>query len=353
MLSTFDAMVNFEPQPLKNGGFRNKLNSRRKREFMPEEKKDASYWEKRRKNNEAAKRSREKRRFNDLVLESKLLALNEENASLRTELLTLKMRYGLISSSAYAQETQILQGCMQKYFARQRAIEMDPHFLELDTPFLRDGCCHDHMRYPSGRLSVDSIDSTSQHVRGSSVHRKCNSPTSVGVQKQHPIEVSADESTIHNTSLNQLIYSRYPHSFHEKYPYYRPSHTSSNATEVDNKISKRESEDDAEDEQQVPKMHPFSPINGCRFERSTTPKSNSSALPHKLRIKAKAMIAKEEKDDAEFDLEMSWKDEPRLVNTRSASLTEIRDIDVSLCGGICRGKTAFKPVTSLLICHSV
>uniref|UniRef100_A0A670Y0G0 BZIP domain-containing protein n=1 Tax=Pseudonaja textilis TaxID=8673 RepID=A0A670Y0G0_PSETE len=62
----------------------------RKREFISDEKKDASYWEKRRKNNEAAKRSREKRRFNDLVLENKVLALNEENVRLKTELLQLK-----------------------------------------------------------------------------------------------------------------------------------------------------------------------------------------------------------------------------------------------------------------------
>ncbi|XP_067872492.1 nuclear factor interleukin-3-regulated protein-like [Heterodontus francisci] len=353
MLSTFDAMVDLESRPLKSGSFRGKLNSRRKREFMPEEKKDASYWEKRRKNNEAAKRSREKRRFNDLVLESKMLALNEENAYLRAELLSLKMRYGLISSTVYAQETQILQGCMQKYFARQRAIEMDTHVLELETPFLRDGCCHSHTRYASGRLSVDSIDSTSQHTRDSPLHIKCTSPAVVAMQKQHPIEISTDESTIHNASFNQLIYSRYPHSFNEKYPYYRPSSASPNATEMDNKNSKRESEDDAEDEQQVPKMHPFSPINSCRLECSTTPKSNSSALPHKLRIKAKSMIAKEEKDDAELDLEMSWKDEPHLANTRSASLTEIRNIDVSFCRGICNYKAAFKPVIPIPICHSV
>uniref|UniRef100_A0A452HHQ3 BZIP domain-containing protein n=1 Tax=Gopherus agassizii TaxID=38772 RepID=A0A452HHQ3_9SAUR len=60
--------------------------------FISDEKKDASYWEKRRKNNEAAKRSREKRRFNDLVLESRVLALNEENLRLKTELLQLKLR---------------------------------------------------------------------------------------------------------------------------------------------------------------------------------------------------------------------------------------------------------------------
>lgn len=71
---------------------------RRKREFTPEEKKDASYWEKRRKNNEAAKRSREKRRVSDYMLETQLVALSEENAALRAELLALKLRYGLLSS---------------------------------------------------------------------------------------------------------------------------------------------------------------------------------------------------------------------------------------------------------------
>nr|XP_033780588.1 nuclear factor interleukin-3-regulated protein-like [Geotrypetes seraphini] len=71
-------------------------NMRRKREFMPEEKKDDGYWDKRRKNNEAAKRSREKRRVNDMVLENRVVALLEENARLKAELLALKFRFGLI-----------------------------------------------------------------------------------------------------------------------------------------------------------------------------------------------------------------------------------------------------------------
>ncbi|KAF6720577.1 Nuclear factor interleukin-3-regulated protein [Oryzias melastigma] len=70
--------------------------NRRKREFIPHEKKDEGYWDKRRKNNEAAKRSREKRRVNDMVLESQVLALLEENARLRAELLALKFRFGLV-----------------------------------------------------------------------------------------------------------------------------------------------------------------------------------------------------------------------------------------------------------------
>ncbi|XP_008413575.1 uncharacterized protein LOC103468341 [Poecilia reticulata] len=79
---------------------------RRKRQFISDEKKDASYWEKRRKNNEAAKRSREKRRLNDMVLENRVIALNDENVRLKTELLQLKLRFGLISTASYIEKSQ-------------------------------------------------------------------------------------------------------------------------------------------------------------------------------------------------------------------------------------------------------
>ncbi|XP_038155197.1 nuclear factor interleukin-3-regulated protein isoform X2 [Cyprinodon tularosa] len=68
---------------------------RRKREMIPADKKDASYWDKRRKNNEAAKRSREKRRINDLLMEGQLLALSEENAQLRAQVLNLQYHTNL------------------------------------------------------------------------------------------------------------------------------------------------------------------------------------------------------------------------------------------------------------------
>uniref|UniRef100_A0A8C7ZYB4 Nuclear factor, interleukin 3 regulated, member 5 n=1 Tax=Oryzias sinensis TaxID=183150 RepID=A0A8C7ZYB4_9TELE len=99
------------PVPEGRGGRQSKsskptMTSRRKREFISDEKKDASYWEKRRKNNEAAKRSREKRRINDMVLENRVLALNEENVRLKTELLQLKLRFGLISAASYMEKSQ-------------------------------------------------------------------------------------------------------------------------------------------------------------------------------------------------------------------------------------------------------
>ncbi|XP_051568199.1 nuclear factor, interleukin 3 regulated, member 3 [Myxocyprinus asiaticus] len=81
---------------------------RHKRKFIPAEKKDEGYWDKRKKNNEAARRSREKQRFNDIVVENKVLALLEDNARLKAELLALKFRFGLIkdptdSSGSYTQ----------------------------------------------------------------------------------------------------------------------------------------------------------------------------------------------------------------------------------------------------------
>uniref|UniRef100_A0A3Q2YKJ2 Nuclear factor, interleukin 3 regulated, member 5 n=1 Tax=Hippocampus comes TaxID=109280 RepID=A0A3Q2YKJ2_HIPCM len=106
------------PSPLPEGGARASrqakgskptVASRRKREFISDEKKDDSYWEKRRKNNEAAKRSREKRRLNDMVLENRVMALNEENVRLKTELLQLKLRFGLITTASYMEKSHASQ----------------------------------------------------------------------------------------------------------------------------------------------------------------------------------------------------------------------------------------------------
>lgn len=48
--------------------------------------KDEHYWERRRKNNDASKRSREKRRLGDAAMEQKILALSRENELLKNHL---------------------------------------------------------------------------------------------------------------------------------------------------------------------------------------------------------------------------------------------------------------------------
>lgn len=68
---------------------------RKQREFIPDNKKDDGYWEKRRKNNEAARRSREKRRINDMELENRIMELTRENCKLQNELMIVKKKCGL------------------------------------------------------------------------------------------------------------------------------------------------------------------------------------------------------------------------------------------------------------------
>ncbi|OQV17047.1 putative Nuclear factor interleukin-3-regulated protein [Hypsibius exemplaris] len=68
---------------------------RKQREFTPDTRKDDTYWDRRRRNNEAAKRSREKRRMNDMVLETRVMELTTENQWLKAELHALRDKCGI------------------------------------------------------------------------------------------------------------------------------------------------------------------------------------------------------------------------------------------------------------------
>ena len=74
--------------------------ARKRRDFIPNDMKDDHYWERRRKNNLAAKRSREKRRLNDIVLETKVVELSNEND-------TLKAKLNLMLSRLNMKETEM------------------------------------------------------------------------------------------------------------------------------------------------------------------------------------------------------------------------------------------------------
>lgn len=60
--------------------------TRRKRQFTPDEQKDSNYWLKRTRNNEAAKRSRQRKRMEEHHLESRAVALQRENDKLKAAL---------------------------------------------------------------------------------------------------------------------------------------------------------------------------------------------------------------------------------------------------------------------------
>ena len=62
------------------------------RSFVPEYMKDNEYWEKRKRNNMAAKKSREDRRKKELEVVSKMAALKKENSELRARVKELEKK---------------------------------------------------------------------------------------------------------------------------------------------------------------------------------------------------------------------------------------------------------------------
>lgn len=71
------------------------IKNRKQRKFIAESKKDDTYWDRRRRNNEAAKRSRDKRRYNDMVLEQLVVELTKENHVLKAQLDAIKDRFNI------------------------------------------------------------------------------------------------------------------------------------------------------------------------------------------------------------------------------------------------------------------
>lgn len=210
------------------------LGLRRKREFIPEDMKDATYWEKRHKNNEAAKRSREKRRVNDYVLENRLVSLSEENARLRAELLALKLRYGLLNPGI-------------PYSPSQRALSQ-LHAL-VPQPLVS---CADKDLYWSRRQDREASNLSGKPPVSLGTHPG-SAFLPMAIRRNHPYLL--DFPSLHSTTAAPLLFP--PHFAPAAAPWAgRPLLQPGNQRTLS----------DEEGEQQVPA-------------------DSSTALPHKLRLK--------------------------------------------------------------------
>uniref|UniRef100_A0A8C5LGS1 Nuclear factor interleukin-3-regulated protein n=1 Tax=Leptobrachium leishanense TaxID=445787 RepID=A0A8C5LGS1_9ANUR len=286
-----------------DGGKSKSSSCRRKREFIPDEKKDAMYWEKRRKNNEAAKRSREKRRLNDMVLENKLMALGEENANLKTELLSLKLKFGLISSASYAQEIQKVTSStvyFQEYAPSKT--EVQPFSSDHEHSLMSSSCISVIKHSPQSSLSDASETSSGEHVQPNPNHSTCRtSDLKFQMIKQEHADGFPREPRDGRSSYTGSIYQNFLGNTFPGYSHSPPllqinssSSNSPRTSEADECVVGKTS--DGEDEQQVPKGPIHSPVELKNGHTTVikVPEVNSSALPHKLRIKAKAMQIKVE-----------------------------------------------------------
>lgn len=97
------------PLELPGGMHGDVFNQRKQREFIPDSKKDESYWDRRRRNNEAAKRSREKRRLTDMVLESRVFELTKENHLLRAQLTAIRDKFGIVGENLINRDQVLAQ----------------------------------------------------------------------------------------------------------------------------------------------------------------------------------------------------------------------------------------------------
>lgn len=78
------------PSPAASSNHNGNSNSRKRPRSLPDEQKDAAYWERRRKNNDAAKRSRDARRAKEDEIALRAALLEQENIKLRVEVASLK-----------------------------------------------------------------------------------------------------------------------------------------------------------------------------------------------------------------------------------------------------------------------
>ncbi|XP_048143845.1 NFIL3 like protein [Corvus hawaiiensis] len=258
--------------------------SRRKREFMPDDKKDTMYWEKRRKNNEAAKRSREKRRLNDVAMESQLAALSRENTVLRTELLSLKLRFGLLSPEPSPCQGHPLGLYLKGHRAASPLLGMEP--------FAGDSCCPAQKSFvpkvlEPAELPCKTFNPSTNIFGCGSKPIPMDTP---GLQQPKRFEASFSP-TVCSPFLSYPCPDKHP------FPWPWLGSTcflcpSTGTTEARKESSISVSDED--DEQQVPKTCPVPPCNvPCPSEEQLKGRS-FAALPHKLRIKSKALGGLEE-----------------------------------------------------------
>ena len=92
-----------------DNGRRNILQTvRRAKTLIPAEAKDNMYWIKRRKNNEAARKSRDAKRRTEVEVNQRAIDLEKENIILRNELRLLKNRFGIPVSEPYLSEDTVV-----------------------------------------------------------------------------------------------------------------------------------------------------------------------------------------------------------------------------------------------------
>ncbi|XP_064633684.1 adenylate cyclase, terminal-differentiation specific-like [Lineus longissimus] len=98
-----------------------KSSSRRSKRIIPDTEKDDKYWEKRKRNNEAARKSRENKRRQEYDIRSRVTYLEEENAVLRREIEIIKTKFGIPLEQSFLspeEKAELMSAAAEKCMAR-------------------------------------------------------------------------------------------------------------------------------------------------------------------------------------------------------------------------------------------
>lgn len=102
ILNESSGSMNFNLGADENKASVNTNNASKKRRPVPVDAKDMTYWEKRRKNNESAKRSRDMRRMKEEHISVRVIYLEQDNLQLRTENALLRSEVEKLRAMMYS-----------------------------------------------------------------------------------------------------------------------------------------------------------------------------------------------------------------------------------------------------------
>lgn len=229
---------------------------RKQREFIPDSKKDESYWDRRRRNNEAAKRSREKRRFNDMILEQRVVELSKENHILKAQLTAIKEKYGIMGENLINAD-QVIANMPQtdQIIALNKRTKFNTNLMTLSS-----SASVTSLLSPEGSISSPTPSSSYQHL---------DAPDSPQNYSHYGTSHDDHDGHYDNTS------DQYPPSSSSDH-YYRSSalnlstHTSTSHSPLSPTTSHME----------------YSPASEPELCRRSPIGEAGSSLPHKLRHKS-------------------------------------------------------------------
>lgn len=154
--------------------------TRKVKRTVPDNEKDDRYWEKRKRNNMAAKRSRENKRFAEMSVRRKMRLLEEENYILRKEISVIKSRYGVPLDQEFLSEQEKAQ-CRSEVFSEGK------------VPYESVPSRADEVSSPLSTTSASV--STSPHRVTPDLQCPANYPAEYPPSKPEPMEREATEES--------------------------------------------------------------------------------------------------------------------------------------------------------------